>query len=219
MRPTLLRLAWLAPLLALALAACGATTSTLPTATPTVSGTGEPRPASLLLTPPPTPGPVSLPADDAPHDVLTEWWYYTGHLQAPDGRRFGFEFVIFQTRREGFPPGYAAHFAVTDVAGQAFHFDERAQTAGQPAPTRPIDLRVGDWSLQGGGGDDRIHAAMPGYALDLHLRATKPPVLHNRVGYFQYAPGTGSYYYSRTRLAAEGTLATASGALPVSGQA
>ncbi|HEY0444580.1 MAG TPA: hypothetical protein VGC90_10180, partial [Candidatus Limnocylindrales bacterium] len=27
------------------------------------------------------PVPVVLPADDAPHDRLTEWWYYTGHLR------------------------------------------------------------------------------------------------------------------------------------------
>ena len=31
------------------------------------------------------PLPISLPADEAPHDRLTEWWYYTGHLR--DRRR------------------------------------------------------------------------------------------------------------------------------------
>ena len=29
---------------------------------------------------------ISLPRDDAPHDRLTEWWYYTGHLR-DDARR------------------------------------------------------------------------------------------------------------------------------------
>src|SRR6266566_2082495 len=36
----------------------------------------------------PDPLPVVLPRDDAPHDRLTEWWYYTGHLHAAGGRRF-----------------------------------------------------------------------------------------------------------------------------------
>ena len=31
------------------------------------------------------PLPVVLPRDDGPHDRLTEWWYYTGHLRADDG--------------------------------------------------------------------------------------------------------------------------------------
>jgi predicted secreted hydrolase len=26
------------------------------------------------------PLPIVLPRDDGPHDRLTEWWYYTGHL-------------------------------------------------------------------------------------------------------------------------------------------
>ena len=34
----------------------------------------EPRPADPI--------PVQLPRDDGPHDRLTEWWYYTGHLRA-----------------------------------------------------------------------------------------------------------------------------------------
>ena len=51
-------------------------------------------PTAAHPTPPPPrrPGPAGRPAadraaaDDAPHDRLTEWWYYTGHLQADDGR-------------------------------------------------------------------------------------------------------------------------------------
>ena len=45
----------------------------------------------------------SLPADDAPHDRLTEWWYYTGHLRDARGGRYGFEFVVFRAERGGFP--------------------------------------------------------------------------------------------------------------------
>jgi hypothetical protein len=47
------------------------------------------RPTLPAPTPAPSraadPLPVVLPRDDGPHDRLTEWWYYTGHLQADDG--------------------------------------------------------------------------------------------------------------------------------------
>ena len=41
----------------------------------------------------PDPQPIVLPRDEAPHDRLTEWWYYTGHLLTDTGLRFDFEFV------------------------------------------------------------------------------------------------------------------------------
>ena len=67
-----------------------------------------PRPSCR---PPPTPPPrdrrpaARRPsrATTAPHDRLTEWWYYTGHLRAADGRRFGFEFVDLPRRARRLP--------------------------------------------------------------------------------------------------------------------
>src|SRR5215467_11506250 len=41
--------------------------------------------------------PIRFPQDEGAHRNLTEWWYYTGHLQATaaDGttRHYGFELV------------------------------------------------------------------------------------------------------------------------------
>ena len=52
----------------------------------------------------PDPIPIVLPRDDGPHDRMTEWWYYTGHLKTvPDGRRYGFEAVVFRAERGGVP--------------------------------------------------------------------------------------------------------------------
>jgi lysophospholipase L1-like esterase len=56
-------------------------------------GTAAPTPAAAAR--------VSLPRDEAPHDAPTEWWYYTGHLRADDGARFGFQSVLFRVRRGG----------------------------------------------------------------------------------------------------------------------
>lgn len=37
-----------------------------------------------------------FPDDHGAHERFrTEWWYYTGHLTAADGRRFGFELTFF----------------------------------------------------------------------------------------------------------------------------
>src|SRR3954469_24250740 len=47
--------------------------------------------------------PVRFPQDEAAHRNLTEWWYYTGHMNAvsPDGKahHYGFELVFFQALR------------------------------------------------------------------------------------------------------------------------
>ena len=177
------------------------------------------RIAQLFLTPPPTPEPIQLPDDDAPHDVLTEWWYTTGHLQATDGRQFGFEFVIFQSERFGYPVVYAAHFAITDHQAQQFSWAERVDSHPRPPSTLPVVLSVADWSLQITDNQLALSAGMDNYALQLALRSIKPPVLESPGGFFTWAPATGSYYYSRTRLAVQGTLRVGTADLAVQGQA
>lgn len=90
---------------------------------PTVAPEPTARPAD--------PQPVVLPRDDAPHDRLTEWWYYTGHLEAEDGARFGFEYVVFRAERGSFPVTWASHLAVTDEHGDRFHYAQRAEIGPQ----------------------------------------------------------------------------------------
>jgi predicted secreted hydrolase len=152
--------------------------------------------------------------------VLTEWWYVTGHLEAEDGKQYGFEFTIFQVRRQDAPTGYLAHFAVTDIDAQRFSHQARiSQGEAQSA----LPLQVQEWSL---GADDTIHAAMQGgpgaevpYALELQFVGEKPPALHHG-GFIDNEPGGGSYYYSRTRLNARGALTKGDGPpRPVAGQA
>ena len=42
------------------------------------------------------PIPFSFPTDFGSHpDFQTEWWYYTGNLQAASGEQFGFELTFF----------------------------------------------------------------------------------------------------------------------------
>lgn len=169
--------------------------------------------------PSPTPTvvtPITFPEDDLSHDDLTEWWYFTGHLNDAAGHQYGFEFTIFQVLRGTIAPTYLAHFAVTDVTGQTFSHQAQVATADS-RQTGPL-LTVQNWQLDLGGDTDSIQAAMapgPGVAspvsLDLQLTSQTPPVLHQG-GYIDYGPTGGSYYYSRPRLSVAGTLQTADGA-------
>jgi predicted secreted hydrolase len=126
------------------------------------------------------PLPVVLPRDDAPHDRLTEWWYYTGHLHAADGARFGFEFVIFRAERGRFPTSWASHLAITDERGDRFLYAQRqeigpqvdrsASAAGSPPgfdlaltgvdPAAATPASRPPWSMAGSGGTDRLTAAL-----------------------------------------------------------
>jgi predicted secreted hydrolase len=171
--------------------------------------------------PPPTAiprPPVSFPNDEAPHEDLTEWWYYTGHLQAADGRRWGFELVTFQILRATLEPYYIAHFAITDEHRQQFHFETRVSRGAQAQPPEGFALDVGGWQMRGLGGQDALRAAMEGYGLDATLATDRPPVLHEG-GLVTFGPAGDSYYYSRTRMALAGTVEDHDERVPVTGMA
>ncbi len=108
---------------------------------PILANPPAPRPSiappSAAPSPPADPLPIVLPRDDGPHDRLTEWWYYTGHLIGSPANmdasysakppRFGFEFVIFRAERGSFPTTWTSHLAITDENGQRFSYAQRTQ--------------------------------------------------------------------------------------------
>ncbi len=116
-------------LLAIVLAACSSAGGPI-LANPTAA-----RPSIAPPTAAPSPAhdpvPVVLPRDDGPHDRLTEWWYYTGHLRTADGARFGFEFVVFRAERGRFPTSWVSHLAITDETGDRFLYSQRLEVGGQ----------------------------------------------------------------------------------------
>jgi len=182
------------------------------------------------------PIPIVFPRDDGPHDRLTEWWYYTGHLAADGGGHYGFEAVIFRAERGDVPVTWAAHLALTDEVSGRFLYAQRSQIGpevdrsprdGSGAPTG-FDLEIEDadpndpsaatgspWILKGSGGHDDIVAAfspaesaLAGGRVDLSLSlaSLKRAVLHDENGWVPFGPAGGSYYYSRTALEAVGAL-------------
>jgi predicted secreted hydrolase len=201
-----------------------------------------PTPAAATAAPsrPPDPRPIHLPRDDGPHDRLTEWWYYTGHLVTESGRHYGFEAVIFRAERGDVPVTWASHLALTDEGGNGFSYAQRSEIGAQVdrsphdgagAPTG-FDLAIaGDahlapWELAGSDGHDTIRAATSnpevtggGVGLDLTLSAVKRPALHQGIGWVPFGPAGGSYYYSRPRLSVDGTLVVDGVATGVTGLA
>ncbi len=169
--------------------------------------------------------PFAFPLDHGPHpDFQTEWWYYTGNLDAADGRHFGYQLTFFRraisptdTGREsdwGTNQIYFAHFAITDVKNNDHWAVERfsrgaAGLAG--ANGAPYHVWLENWdasSLNADGSRVELRADDTGHSLALTLNPTKPLVLHGDQGLSQKSSGAGnaSYYYSFTRLATEGTL-------------
>ena len=162
-----------------------------------------------------------FPRDHGSHpEYRTEWWYYTGHLRTESGRRYGFEVTFFRAGVSREPRGSAwdlrdlapAHFAVTDVEGNDFRFYEklnRASVFTAGAAEGKLDVFNEGWrATTMPDGSWRLVAKEGSDALDLVLRARKPPAVHGENGISVKAQGEGfaSHYYSMTRLQAEGTI-------------
>jgi predicted secreted hydrolase len=220
-------------------------------ANPPAARPEAPAAASPVATPA-DPQPIVLPRDDGPHDRLTEWWYYTGHLRDATGRRFGFEFVVFRAERGDFPVTWASHLALTDEATNRFAYAQRSEIgqqvdrsprveglAGSPAGfVLEIERESGDarpdgtvagtpWRMSGGSGRSRLAAALGrrealaaglDFGLDIELDETEP-LLHDRDGWIDFGPGGSTYYYSRPRMPARGSLTLDGRTLAVSGEA
>jgi predicted secreted hydrolase len=178
------------------------------------------RQAEALLTPPPAIRPVSFPRDEAPHDNMTEWWYYTGHMFDEDGNRYGFEYVIFQVQRGSFPAFFASHFAITDNEAGSFVYDQKSGFQGKLDSDVGFHLKIGDWEMQGANGRDALKASMEGYAIDVMLSTDEDPILHNMgTGYMDIGMAGGSYYYSRPGMKLSGQLTVNGEKLDVTGSA
>jgi len=233
-------------LLVLALVAVGCSVPILANPVPPEQPVVRPTPAPSRV---PDPQAVILPADDGPHDRLTEWWYFTGHLAGGDGRTFGFEYVIFRAERGTFPVSWASHLALTDETGDRFLYDQRAEVGPQVDRSVPgagfdlaitgqtvlglPDVGVEPWTMTGASGVDQL-AAMgvaavgagagelggTAFGLDLALDGSAFPVtLHDEDGYVDFGPAGGSYYYSRPKMTAAGSLTLGGETFPVTGTA
>jgi predicted secreted hydrolase len=127
-----------------------------------------------------------------------------------------------------------AHHAITDAESPGFSYYEDSDVYSYETLSSNTALEgtfFEDWCVDdgfslsfgpltavGGDGIDVIHGEVDNYVLDLELTAVKKPVLQYGDGYQDYG-GMSSYYYSRERMEAVGTLAIDGTAFPVTGQA
>lgn len=185
---------------------------------------------------------MQFPQDHGPHfDYQTEWWYYTGNLQAKDGRRFGYQLTFF---RRGITPGkvnarasdwatnqiYFAHFAITDAKNNSHNETEifergAARLAGayaSPGSNEPFRVWIDNWAATGLNADAsnvKLIADDGKMALELELDAAKPPVVHGANGVSQKTEtiGNASYYVSMTRMPTQGAVRVNGETLTVTG--
>ena len=166
-----------------------------------------------------------FPRDHFEHpEFRTEWWYYTGNLQARDGHRYGFELVFFRSAQDR-PAAdrnpsawrvddlYLGHLALTDIDNRRFRYFKRLNRAGPGiagASFEQARIWNGNWESRWdvGTGAQTISAVADGIRFALHLTPRTGPVIHGENGVSQKAEGAGkaSYYVSFPRLAVEGVL-------------
>jgi len=162
------------------------------------------RPATGLI------GPVNLPGDDAfLPDQDVQWWYWTGHLETEEGRRFGFEVVFFSFDSFVIMRDQLTQVAITDVDNDSFHFGEHLKFHLPRQAEKRFELTAGPGDIIRATGDDRVdrlHSEVDGYVLDLEMEATKPTALHYGGDAHPYRFGGYTYYYSRVKMATRGTI-------------
>lgn len=182
--------------------------------------------------------PLTFPKDFGAHeDFRTEWWYYTGNLQTPEDRHFGFELTVFRVGL--LPPTvelpadsqwydrslYFAHLAVSDIAGERFYAFERFSRPGPGlagVQADPYRVWLEDWEIaERASGIYELQAAQEGIALELTLNDEMGVVLHGENGYSRKGENitNASYYYSQPRLRVDGYVEVDGVQYPVDGLA
>jgi len=187
-------------------------------------------------------GPCRLlfPRDHGDHPRhRTEWWYYTGNVAGPYGRRFGYQFTIFRVRlrppeEEALLPDpsskwrtaqlFIGHGAVSDMT-RKHHFQAEIMSrgaldlAGVTRVDNGVTVFLKQWQVTIGAHRHHIRADTGHFSLALNLEPQKAPVLHGDHGYSRKGstPERASCYYSLTRLATEGVITVNGTPCPVKG--
>ncbi len=187
-------------------------------------------------------GPCNLafPKDHGPHPgYRTEWWYYTGNLQAESGDRYGYQLTFFRSQIS--PPGAAknwprppsawrtrqifiGHAAISDMSKKR-HLQaeliarEALAMAGASQNAAGTTVFIHNWSAAIGTDSHVLKAVADNMSVALTLQPVKPPVLHGQAGYSRKGSSAkrASCYYSLTRLNSKGFLKTNGKAIAVEG--
>lgn len=164
---------------------------------------------------------IVFPHDHGKHpNFETEWWYFTGNL-ASKNHKWGTQLTFF--RRGLFIKHskslstwrvrdlYPAHFAITDISDNKFFHTQIISREGpglSGAASDSLNVHIKGWSASEEGGKITLKAKETNYEVNLTLTPEKPVVLHGNKGFSVKGSDANqaSYYYSYTRLKAQGVL-------------
>jgi len=187
-------------------------------------------------------GPCNLvfPKDHGSHSgYRTEWWYYTGNLEAESGNRYGFQLTFFRSqinapadeKRRPHPSSawrarqiYLGHAAVTDIFKKS-HLQSELMArgtlgmAGVSQEAKDTMVFIKNWSAKIGTDRHLLKTVTDDFSYELTLKPIKPPVLHGDAGYSRKgsSPERASCYYSFPRLKTEGVLTFGAKTIAVQG--
>lgn len=180
---------------------------------------------------------LQFPRDFGAHPAQElEWWYLTGVLSDTKlgPPRFGYQLTFFRLRGPApaeHPSRFAArhlllaHAALTDLSTGKLHHDQRLARAGlglAEASESDCAVHLRDWSLRrtADGYSAKLRSATAGFALDLRLQTTQPPLLQGQQGLSRKGPDPAqfSHYYSQVQLQTEGVLNLAGRRVELSGR-
>jgi predicted secreted hydrolase len=190
---------------------------------------------------------LAFPRDFGAHPAArTEWWYATGWLEeaaatpgATAAPAYGFQVTFFRSRTEvaeDHPSRFAArqllfaHAALTDLRAQRAVHDQRIARVGfEVAAFEEADtqLRLRDWALTRAGPAERsryttrVVSEPAGFAFELALQGTQPPLLQGSAGFSRKGPrpAQASHYYTQPQLEVSGSVSQRGVAVAVRGRA
>ena len=183
-----------------------------------------------------------FPKDHGAHPgYRTEWWYYTGNLQAESGERYGFQLTFFRSQispaKDGnkWPqPGsawrtqqvYLAHSAISMITEQKhLQAEVASREALNMAGVRQADdmttIFLRNWSAHIKPEQHLLNVRADSFSFELVLEPEKPPVFHGEAGYSLKGSTAdrASCYYSFTRLNTTGKLSIGENVTGVKGSA
>ena len=153
-------------------------------------------------------------------DYKSQWWYFTGHLTASDGRKFGFEFTVFVVNlnktnyksKFGLNRIYISHLAITDIDNKKYYFEDdtlRGSHNDALADSDRLFVKVFDDSISGSIEKFFLKGKASNFSFDLELIPIKKPILNGENGYSNKISGCeecASLYFSITRLKTRGVV-------------
>ena len=178
--------------------------------------------------------PLKFPEDHYRHFVTgepdsgfsTEWWYFTGLLETPEGEKHGFFVTYFLHNKPEIWPGellavfQMAHYDLTGGKTTVYNMYSPLELDWEIKDDDGLELNMGGWSLKHIE-DDTFEIVTTGgdFGLDLTVGAAgdKPMVINGDAGYIEMGGGGLSAYYSGMRLTTEGTMTVDGKEYPVTG--